>query len=449
MRPRGRRTLCPRLYAELDTPASGALWAGPPFPYLRWPGPHREVAGRPRMRSPRRACKAVGMPDLARSFDDVAAAYDRGRPRYVDRASTRSRPRPAAARACSTSAPAPASSRGPLLEPGFDVVAVEPLDGMRAILAGRIGAERARWPAPPRRSRSPTRASTPSVCGDSYHWFDADRAADELARVVRPGGGVVVCTTYPRWAGSDDAPVGGSSSCVVHAALPKGDHPGLVTAGSRRPDGLERHPAFAELERRERAVRSPHRPRRDRRLLRLDHVRGGAARAPAHASFSAELDGHARAPRRRRRSTSPTAPRCGSLAAARRARPARSCGSGELTSTGSPVDRVREGQPRGVQELALEAQRPGRAVLGVAGDRVADRPQVRADLVRAAGLQAHAQQRRRAAAPARSRSASPPRAARRCRSTSACARAGRGRAARRSCRCARAGGPRRARGTRA
>ena len=34
----------------------------------------------------------------------------------------------------------------------------------------------------------------------------------------------------------------------------------------------------------------------------------------------------------------------------------------------------------------------GRAVLGVTGDRMADREQVRADLVRAAGLQPHAQQ---------------------------------------------------------
>ena len=51
---------------------------------------------------------------------------------------------------------------------------------------------------------------------------------------------------------------------------------------------------------------------------------------------------------------------------------------------GSPVTGMREREPRGVQELALEAVAARRAVLGVAGDRMADRQQVRADLVRAA-----------------------------------------------------------------
>ena len=46
-----------------------------------------------------------------------------------------------------------------------------------------------------------------------------------------------------------------------------------------------------------------------------------------------------------------------------------------------------ERQPRRVQELAGEAVAPRVAVLGVAGDRMADRQQVRADLVRPAGLQ--------------------------------------------------------------
>ena len=50
-----------------------------------------------------------------------------------------------------------------------------------------------------------------------------------------------------------------------------------------------------------------------------------------------------------------------------------------------------------MQELALRPSPSAvaAAVLGVAADRVADRRQVRADLVRAAGLEAHAQQGRR------------------------------------------------------
>ena len=137
-------------------------------------------------------------------------------------------------------------------------------------------------------------------------------------------------------------------------------------------------------------------------------------------------------------------------AAARSSAARRSAGSGELTSTGAAGHRMREGQPRGVQELALEAEAARRAVLGVARDGMADRLQVRADLVRAPGLQAHAQQRRARAAP---------------RSSSKCVHrrarvVGVGRHPRAHApvaperrvdraRCAPAGGPRRARGTRA
>ena len=59
----------------------------------------------------------------------------------------------------------------------------------------------------------------------------------------------------------------------------------------------------------------------------------------------------------------------------------------------APVTGMREREPRGVQELAREPVAARRAVLGVAGDRMPDRQQVRADLVRAARLEPHAQQR--------------------------------------------------------
>ena len=56
-------------------------------------------------------------------------------------------------------------------------------------------------------------------------------------------------------------------------------------------------------------------------------------------------------------------------------------------------DGMGEGQVLGVQELALEPEHAGVAVLRIAGHGMADRLQVRADLVRAPGLEAHAQQR--------------------------------------------------------
>jgi SAM-dependent methyltransferase len=184
------------------------------------------------------------MADLAGSFGEVAAAYERGRPRYD----------PYVIDAIGKAAGGPlildvgagtGRLSAPLLAAGYDVVAVEPLDAMREILAGHIGSERA---LAGRAESLPIDDATVdgAVCSDAWHWFDGARAADQLARVVRPGGGVVVCISHPRWRDDEDAPDWWLDLGAVHAALPKGDHPYLT--GSRRPDGLEGHPAFEEVQ---------------------------------------------------------------------------------------------------------------------------------------------------------------------------------------------------------
>ena len=111
--------------------------------------------------------------------------------------------------------------------------------------------------------------------------------------------------------------------------------------------------------------------------------------------------------------------------------------------------RMREREPRRVQELAPQPVPAGAAVLRVAGDGMADREQVRADLVRPPRLEPDPQQRVLRQRALDLEVGDGRRAARPCRTTSASARAGRGRAARRSCRAAPAAGPRPARGTRA
>src|SRR5918999_1432391 len=58
-----------------------------------------------------------------------------------------------------------------------------------------------------------------------------------------------------------------------------------------------------------------------------------------------------------------------------------------------PGEGMWERQPRGVQELALEAELPGPAVHGIARHRQVDRREVDADLVRAPGLELHVQER--------------------------------------------------------
>src|SRR5215211_4470502 len=123
---------------------------------------------------------------------------------------------------------------------------LEPLDAMREILALNIGLDRT-LAGRAEELPLPDASVDGAVCSDAWHWFDGARAADELARVIKPGGGVVVCVSHPRWHGSEDAPDWWRDLGAVHAALPKHDHPALT--GSPRPaDGLAGHPAFEDIE---------------------------------------------------------------------------------------------------------------------------------------------------------------------------------------------------------
>jgi SAM-dependent methyltransferase len=185
--------------------------------------------------------------DLAGSFGSAAEAYERGRPRYERHVIEAIGEAAGGPRILDVGAGTGRLS-GPLLEAGYDMVAVEPLDEMRAILARNIGAERVlagRAEALPLDDASVDGA----VCSDAWHWFDGARAADELMRVVRPGGGVVVSTTYPTWADGDGAPDWWLDLRAIHAALPKGDHPAFAR-GWTRPDSFDDHPAFGEVQNR-------------------------------------------------------------------------------------------------------------------------------------------------------------------------------------------------------
>jgi SAM-dependent methyltransferase len=188
--------------------------------------------------------------DLAGSFGSAADAYERGRPRYEPHVIAAVGEAAIGPRIVDVGAGTGRLS-APLTHAGYDVVAVEPLGEMRAILAAHVGSDRTldgRAEALPLDDGSVGGA----VCSDAWHWFDGARAADELARVVAPGGGVVICVSLPTWradpevAPDDDAPHWFLDLGVVHAALHKGDHPYLT--GSKRPDGLESHPDFEDLE---------------------------------------------------------------------------------------------------------------------------------------------------------------------------------------------------------
>jgi ubiquinone/menaquinone biosynthesis C-methylase UbiE len=140
---------------------------------------------------------------LAQQFAAVAQEYERGRPDYD----------PAVVGALT--AELGVSPGGPILDlaagtgkltralvrGGFDVLAVEPQESLREILAERVGAERVREglaeaiPLPDASVQAVTVA-------DGFHWFDRPRALQEIRRVLRPEGGLALLNTVPDWRGA-------------------------------------------------------------------------------------------------------------------------------------------------------------------------------------------------------------------------------------------------------
>jgi SAM-dependent methyltransferase len=120
-------------------------------------------------------------------FDPVAEHYDRGRPGWpielVDGVSASTVLDLAAGTGKLTS----------LLVAHYPhVIAVEPLAGMRAVLEQNVG--RAEVLAGSAEAILLAAGSVDAVfVAEAFHWFDSVRAAAEIARVLRPGGTLVVC----------------------------------------------------------------------------------------------------------------------------------------------------------------------------------------------------------------------------------------------------------------
>ena len=255
-------------------------------------------------------------PQLRRRRRRLRAAAARATtPTRIDAIAGRGRRRPAAARRRRR---APGSCPRPLLRAG--------LRRRRRRAARRacapssrahIGADRAL--AGPRRGDAarPTRASTAPSAATPATGSTAPAPPTSSHRVLRPGGGVVVCVAHPRWLGSDDAPdwVAATSS-AVHAALPKARPPATST-GARGPTALERpRRPSSSSQARERA-RSCTRTDRDghRRALGLDVVRRRRCPDAPARGVARRARRDARPPRRRRGRRPATAPSCGSLGA--------------------------------------------------------------------------------------------------------------------------------------
>jgi SAM-dependent methyltransferase len=103
---------------------------------------------------------------------------------------------------------------------GFDVVAVEPQEPLRRVLADKVGPERVRDGVA---EQIPLEdASVVAVMiADAFHWFDRRRALGEIRRVLARGGGLALFNTLPDWTGASWAHELGT---VVATARPEHPH---------------------------------------------------------------------------------------------------------------------------------------------------------------------------------------------------------------------------------
>ncbi len=163
---------------------------------------------------------------LAAQFASVADAYERGRPEY---------PRAAVgalaaelgldpgARVLDLAAGTGKLSRA-LVAAGFDVVAVEPLEPMRELLSQRIGPDRVRDGIAEEIPLGDGEVAAVTVA-DAFHWFDHSRALEEIARVLRPRGGLAVVSTLPDWSDAGWAHELGSFVASTRPEHPNFDGP--------------------------------------------------------------------------------------------------------------------------------------------------------------------------------------------------------------------------------
>jgi SAM-dependent methyltransferase len=136
-------------------------------------------------------------PLAVRAWGAAADHYERGRPGWPEGAVASVIDRFGAARVLDLAAGTGKLTRV-LAEHADDVIAVEPLEGMRRQLEQHL---------PRVRVLTGTAEAIPLADGgvdavfvaEAFHWFDLPRAVPEIARVLRPGGGLAVLWNRPQW----------------------------------------------------------------------------------------------------------------------------------------------------------------------------------------------------------------------------------------------------------
>ena len=129
-----------------------------------------------------------------------------------------------------------------LVEAGHDVIAVEPMADMREALAAKLGAEHA-LEGTAEAIPLPETSVDAATAADAFHWFDADKAAAEFQRVLRPGGRLALIW---RWPVSDDSTTW-MPKLFAELLVHRGDDHPAFTADQGR-DGIARNGGFSPLQ---------------------------------------------------------------------------------------------------------------------------------------------------------------------------------------------------------
>jgi SAM-dependent methyltransferase len=145
----------------------------------------------------------VELHPLAQQFASVADAYERGRPEYAPAVigATAAELGIAPGDTVLDLAAGTGKLTRALLGYGFEVVAVEPQEALRAVLAEKANGALVRDGVA---ERIPLEDGSvvAVMIADAFHWFDRLLALREIRRVLKPGGGVALFNTVPDWSGA-------------------------------------------------------------------------------------------------------------------------------------------------------------------------------------------------------------------------------------------------------
>lgn len=137
---------------------------------------------------------------FATAFNDAAQEYERGRPAYPSEAiDSLIRELGLDRQSVVVDLAAGTGKLTRALTPRFDeVIAIEPLAAMREQLTRAAPAARALEGTAERMPLADASADAIFVA-QAFHWFDGRRALDEIARVLKPGGGLALLWNTTPW----------------------------------------------------------------------------------------------------------------------------------------------------------------------------------------------------------------------------------------------------------